>query len=96
MLPANVELNDSYIYMHTNILEVNSIFRYYESGLTSKWASFWLSHMGCVDFSTIFWTLFASQVGFLLELAGKSKIQCHFYTIILLDDWLYMALFLFN
>lgn len=27
MLPANVELNDSYIYMHTNILEVNSIFR---------------------------------------------------------------------
>lgn len=27
MLPANVELNDSYIYMHT-ILEVNSIFRF--------------------------------------------------------------------
>lgn len=27
MLPANVELNDSYIYMNTNILEVNSIFR---------------------------------------------------------------------
>lgn len=52
--------------------------------------------MGCVDFSTIFWTLFASQVGFLLELAGESKIQCHFYTIIPLDDWLYMALFLFN
>lgn len=52
--------------------------------------------MGCVDFSTIFWTLFASQVGFLLELAGESKIQYHFYTIIPLDDWLYMALFLFN